>query len=216
MYIVILGCGRVGSRLANVLNLEGHEVAVIDKDPKAFKKLGKAFKGKTIEGIGFDVDVLREAGIEKADAFIAVTSGDNSNVVGSLVAKDQFRVPKVIARIYDPQRARIYESMGIHAVSSVAWAANKIKSMIAHAEVVRLMSFGNGEVEIVEAEVSPSLAGKQVDDLFVPGEIECISIIRFGRSFVPTRGTVLQLKDGIAFAVHTSAIPRLKRLLGIT
>src|SRR3990172_10162033 len=101
MYIVIMGCGRVGSQLSKRLTLEGHEVGVIDKDPRAFKRLGKIFKGKMIEGIGFDLEVLKKAEIERADAFIAVTNGDNHNVVGALTAKNRFRVPKVVARIYD-------------------------------------------------------------------------------------------------------------------
>lgn len=212
MYIIIMGAGRVGSRLAKVLTLEGHEVTIIDKNPKAFRRLG-ATKVNQIEGVGFDLDVMQEAGIEKADAFIAVTNGDNSNIVGSLIAKNRFRVPKVIARIYDPLRERLYQTFGIQTISSTSWAANKIKSMISHVELVRHMSLGNGEVEVVEAEIFPQLAGKKVADLTVPGEISVISIIRYGRSFVPSSETVLEEKDGIAFTVTSTAIPTLKKLL---
>lgn len=212
MYIVIMGAGRVGTRLAKVLTLEGHKVALIDKDPKAFRRIGET-EVKKVEGIGFDLDVLNEAGIENADAFIAVTNGDNSNIVGSLIAKNKFRVPKVIARIYDPLRERLYQTLGIQTISSTSWAANKIKNMLLHAETVRHMSFGNGEVEVVEAEVLPQLAGKKITDLTVPGEIDVIAIIRYGKSFVPTTGTVLQEKDGIAFTVTSTAIPTLKKLL---
>jgi len=211
-----MGAGRVGSRLAKVLTLEGHKVALIDKDPKAFERLKKTISNiKHVEGIGFDLDVLQEAGIEKADAFIAVTNGDNSNIVGSLIAKNRFRVPKVIARIYDPLRERLYQKLGIQTISSTSWAANKIKNMILHAAVVRHMSFGDGEVEIVEAEISPQLNGKAVADLVIPGEINVVSVIRYGKSFVPTTGTILEERDGIALAVTSTAIPRLKKLLGI-
>lgn len=213
MYIVIMGAGRVGTRLTKVLTLEGHKIALIDKNAKSFRRLGQATKVKTVEGVGFDLDVLKEAGIEKADAFIAVTNGDNSNIVGSLIAKNRFRVPKVIARIYDPLREKLYQTLGIQTISSTSWAANKIKNLLLHVEVMRHMSFGNGEVEVVEAEVFPQLAGKKVSTLTVPGEINVISIIRYGRSFVPSAGTVLQEKDGIALTVTSTAIPTLKKML---
>jgi trk system potassium uptake protein TrkA len=213
MYIIIMGAGRVGSRLAKVLALEGHEIMVIDKDEKAFARLGDSKRIKTVEGIGFDIEVLKQAGIERADAFIAVTNGDNSNIVASLIAKNRFRVPKVFARIYDPLKEKLYQTFGLQTISSTSWAANKIKDMLLHAEVVRHMSFGNGEVEILEAEIFPQLAGKRVADLTVPGEIDVICIIRYGRSFVPTSGTVLEEKDGIAFSVVNTAIPTLKRML---
>lgn len=213
MYIVIMGCGRVGSRLAKVLTLEGHEVAVIDKDPTAFKRLGEAFKGKAIEGVGFDRDVLEKAGIEQADAFIAVTNGDNHNIVGALVAKNKFRVPKVVARIYDPAREKLYQHLGIQTISSTAWAANKIKNLICHVELIRHFSFGNGEVEVVEGEISPQLAGRSINDLNIPGEIAVIAIVRFGRAFIPTSGVTFQEKDGIQVAVESSSLPKLKKML---
>jgi len=212
MYIVIMGAGRVGSRLAKVLSLEGHKVVVIDKNLEAFKRLGVT-KVKKVEGVGFDLDVLQEAGIEEADAFIAVTDDDNSNVVGSLIARNRFRVPKVIARIYDPLKEKLYQMLGIQTISSTSWAANKIKNLLLHVELVRHMSFGNGEVEIYEGEVSPQLSGKKVADLTVTGEINVISVIRNGHSFIPTSGTILEEKDGIAFTITSTAIPTLKKLL---
>jgi len=213
MHIVIMGCGRVGSRLAKVLTMEGHDVAIIDKDPTAFKRLGKTFKGQAIEGVGFDRDVLKKAGIERADAFIAVTNGDNHNIVGALVAKNKFRVPKVVARIYNPAREKLYQHLGIQTLSSTAWAANKIKDLICHVELVRHFSFGNGEVEVVEGEILPQLAGRSVNDLDIPGEIKVIAIVRFGRAFIPTSGTIFQEKDGIQIAVETSALAKLKKML---
>lgn len=213
MRIIIVGAGRVGSRLAKVLALEGHEIIIIDKNPKVFERLGKAFKGKLVEGIGYDLDVLTEAGIDRADALVSVTNSDNANVVTALIALNRFRVPKVIARIYDPLRERLYQTLGIQTFSSTSWAANKIKNLIAHAEVIRHMSFGNGEVEVVEGEILPQLSGKKLADITVPGEVQPIAIIRYGRSFVPTSGTVLQEKDGIAFTVMSTAVATLKKLL---
>lgn len=213
MYIVIMGCGRVGSRLAKVLTLEGHEVAVIDKDPTAFKRLGEAFKGQAIEGVGFDRDVLEKAGIERADAFIAVTNGDNHNIVGALAAKNKFRVPKVVARIYDPAREMLYQHLGIQTISSTAWAANKIKNLVCHVELIRHFSFGNGEVEVVEGEILPQLAGRSVSDFNIPGEIAIIAIVRFGKAFIPTSGVTFQEKDGIQVVVESSSLPKLKKML---
>ncbi len=213
MRIIIVGAGRVGSRLSKVLGLEGHDIVIIDKDPRVFERLGKAFKGETVVGLGYDLDTLNEAGIDSADALVAVTNSDNANVVTALVAKNRFRVPKVVARIYDPLRERLYQTLGIQTFSSTSWAANKIKNVIAHAELIRHMSFGNGEVEVVEGEIAPQLAGKKLADLTIPGEVQPISVIRYGRSFVPTSGTVLQEKDGISFAVMSSAVPTLKKLL---
>src|SRR5659263_282935 len=119
MHVVILGCGRAGSRIAQHLTRQGHSVAVIDKNPTVFHLLGSDFKGQTVTGIGFDSNTLLEAGIDGADAFIAVSSGDNSNLVASKVARDVFNVPHVIARIYDPRRAEIYKKMGIETVAPV-------------------------------------------------------------------------------------------------
>ena len=213
MYIIIMGCGRVGSQLAKVLTLEGHEIAVIDKNPAAFDRLGKTFTGRTIEGVGFDEEVLTKAEIERADAFISVTNGDNSNIVGALVARNRFRVPKVIARIYDPLREQLYQHLGVQTISSTSWAANKIKDMILHVRVVRHLSFGSGEVDLIEGEVLPPLVGKRVSDINVHGEIMVAAIVRYGRAFIPGLGTTFEEKDGLQIVVENSAIPKVKKML---
>lgn len=216
MYVVIMGCGRVGSQLAKVLTLEGHQVAVIDKDKAAFKRLGPTFTGNKYEGIGFDLEVLKAAGIEKADAFVAVTNGDNTNILGARIAKNTFRVPKVIARIYDPVREKLYRQLGIQTISSTSWAANKIKDLVLHAELVRHLSFGNGEVDLVEGEVPPALTGARVADLNIPGEVKVVAVVRLGSAFIPGLGTELQEGDGLQFAVLSSAMPKLKKLLHLS
>ena len=126
MHVVIMGCGRVGSTLAQELDARGHSIAIIDQDPTSFRKLPSTFGGRTIAGVGFDRDRLIEAGIEHADAFAAVSSGDNSNIISARVARETFRVPKVIARIYDPRRAEIYQRLGVETVASVAWTAQQM------------------------------------------------------------------------------------------
>lgn len=215
MYVVIMGCGRVGSQLAKVLTLEGHEIAIIDKNPDAFERLPKTFTGKKITGVGFDESVLKQAGIERADAFISVTNGDNSNIVGALTARNRFRVPKVIARIYDPVREQLYQHLGVQCISSTAWAANKIKDMVLHRELVRHMSFGSGEVDLIEGEILPPLAGKRVADINVHGEIMVVAIVRHGHPFIPGLGTTFEEGDGVQIVVANSAIPKLKRMLQI-
>lgn len=126
MRVVILGCGRVGSTLALMLDAEGHDVSIVDKEPDAFKRLGESFRGKTVTGLGIDVEVLKEAGIEGADAFLAVTNGDNTNIMASQIAKFKFGVPKVLARIYDPLRAQVYRELGIETVSTTMLMAGML------------------------------------------------------------------------------------------
>lgn len=213
MYIIIMGCGRVGAQLTKVLTLEGHDITVIDKNPEAFERLPKNFRGRKITGVGFDEEVLEKSGINRADAFIAVTNGDNTNIVAALVAKNRFRVPKVIARIYDPVRERLYQHLGVQCISSTAWAANKIKDLILHREIVRHMSFGSGEVNLVESEIGPHLAGHAVRDLYVPGEIMVVAIVRHGHPFIPGLGTTFEIGDGIQVVVSNASIPKLKRML---
>lgn len=213
MHVVIMGCGRVGSQLAKVMTLEGHDVAIIDKKKSAFGRLSATFPGATIEGIGFDVDVMRAAGIERADAFVSVTNGDNSNILGARIAKSHFKVPKVIARIYDPVREELYRRLGIQTISSTSWAANKIKDLVLHAELVRHQSFGSGEVDLIEGEVPPSLAGRRIADLNLPGEVKVVAIVRLGRALIPGLGTTLEAGDAIHFVALASAVPKLKRML---
>lgn len=213
MHIVIMGCGRVGSQLARALSVEGHSVSIIDRDPKAFSALGAGFKGNTVEGIGFDHDVLTSAGIEMADSFIAVTEDDNANIVSAMVARNRFRVPKVIARLYNPDKERLYQHFGIQTMSTTGWAANKIKNLVTHGELIRHMSFGNGEVELVEGQIPLDLSGRQVSEVTIPGEIQVAAIVRFGRALVPSLGTVLQEGDGVQVVVASASAPKLKQLL---
>ena len=126
MHVVVVGCGRVGSGLAGILEDGGHTVAVIDKQAKAFRRLPEGFGGRTIQGVGFDRDRLREAGIEEAGALAAVTSGDNSNIMVARTAREVFGLERVIARIYDPRRAAIYEKLGIPTIATVQWTTDRV------------------------------------------------------------------------------------------
>ncbi len=130
MHIVILGCGRVGATLALMLEADGHSVAIVDKDREAFLRLGRAFRGETVLGIAIDEDVLRKAGIERAGAFAATTSGDNSNIMSAQMAKLKFKVPRVVARIYDPLRAEAYQELGIDTISPTLLGAGMCRDFI--------------------------------------------------------------------------------------
>lgn len=214
MHVVIGGCGRVGSFLAYVLEREGHSVAVIDKDPMAFENLWEGFSGKKVRGVVFDRDALVEAGIEKADAFVSVTSGDNSNIVSARLAREHFRVPRVITRIYDPRRAEIYRRLGIPTVASTAWTGHRILSYISHPELHSEFQFGNGEVDLVRVELPPVLAGRRASDVNVPGEVHVVSVMRGHRAFVATGGTVFQEGDVLYVAVAEESRTKFERILG--
>src|SRR5438552_784410 len=132
MHVVIMGCGRVGAAVTGQLAKAGHSVAIIDKRPEAFERLPPGFEAKTVVGFGFDREAMEEAGIKEAGAFVAVSSGDNSNIVSARVAREHYHVPRVVARIFDPRRAEIYERLNIPTVASVRWSAEQIKYLLFH------------------------------------------------------------------------------------
>ncbi len=213
MRIVIGGCGRVGALLASKFEAQGHEVAVIDKNADSFEKLSDNFRGSKIRGVVFDKDALESAGLDRSDAYVAVTSGDNSNIVSATVARDMYRVPKVVARIFDPRRAEIYRRLGITTVSSVSWATNEILSLVVHPSLSRDVSLGDGEVNLVRIAAPPRLAGRTIQDLTVPGEVLPVAIVRGGRSFIPASGEQFAVGDILEVAVLTSAMDLFKRLI---
>lgn len=213
MKVIIMGCGRVGEQLSRLMVDEGHEVAVIDNDPGALARLGPEFKGRRIRGVGFDRNVLLEAGIERADAFAATSSSDNANIVAARIARNIFRVPRVVARLYDPRRAEIYRRLGLLTISSTTWAAQRIRELILHAEIDPRITFGHGEVCVVSIETPPQLVGRMVKDLIVPGEVNVAAITRQGQAFIPLTGTEFQDGDFIHLLVLSAAMDRLKSLL---
>ncbi|MBI2955310.1 MAG: TrkA family potassium uptake protein [Chloroflexi bacterium] len=213
MRVIIVGCGRVGSLLAMLLSTDGHEVSIIDRDATAFKRIGRGFTGNLIEGNAFDQDILKRAGIEMADAFASVTAGDNTNYVLAAMARNRFRVPRIVTRIYDPLRADIYRRLGIPTISSTVWGANKIRELLTYVGLTSVLTVANGEVEVVEAEISPLLDGSQVKDLTIPGEAQVIALIRGGTSFIPSPITTLARGDRVLVAVLATAMPRLESML---
>ena len=215
MRAIVLGCGRLGSRVANMLDAEGNQVAVIDRDPATFANLRPSFAGEPISGFGYDRHVLEQARVERADAFVAATAGDNRNIVAALIAKRRFRVPIVVARIYDPDRAHIYLRQGIRTVSPVEWSAGRIRDILLHGEIETEQEFGNGEVVQIRVVVPPGLAGKTVQDVTVVGEIAVSVIVRAGVARAPTLGAQFEQGDVIRFVVAREAYRRLESFLGM-
>jgi len=214
MRVIVLGCGRVGERVARLMADEGHDVAVIDYDANALARLGPNFKGRKIKGVGFDRNVLLEAGIERADAFAATSSSDNANIIAARIARNVFKVPRVVARLYDPGRAEIYRRLGLVTISSTDWGAERIRELIMHSELDAVETFGNSEVCVVTVEVPPQLVGRMVKSLTITGEISVAAITRRGEAFIPLLGTEFRADDLLHLVVLTSSMDQLKSLLG--
>lgn len=210
MHAVIVGCGRVGAELASSLGKRGFTVAVIDKDPKSFvKRLHPDFSGKSLVGLGFDRDLLEEAGIKEAQIFMAVTNGDNSNIVSARVAKEYYQVPNVAARIYDPRRAAIYERLGISTVAIVAWTTDQILARVLPASESVEWTVGAGEVVVVGVQSPPGLVGRPMSDLNEPGKVQLVAVTRFGESVLPDENMLIQEGDFIHLSVLRSALGQL-------
>ncbi len=213
MKVIIMGCGRVGEQVSLLMSNEGHEVVVIDQDAEALARLGPDFRGKRIKGIGFDRDILLSAGIEQADAFAATSSSDTANIIAARIARNVFRVPRVVARLFDPRKAEIYRRLGLMTISSTTWGAERIHELIMHSDLDPLRSFGNGDVHLLEIETPYHLVGRMVKDLNIAGEIYVVAITRQGRAFLPMLGAELRIGDLLHLVVLASAMHRLEDLL---
>jgi trk system potassium uptake protein len=216
MKIIVMGCGRVGSQVSLLMAERGHNVTVIDhRDTDALIRLGSGFKGRVINGLGFDEKVLLEAGIKEADAFIAASSSDNANIVGARTARNIFKVPRVVARLFDPRRAEIYRRLGLKTISTTTMGAERIYEMVTHSDLDVTHNFGHGEVSLIAIEVPYHLAGRTIRDLSVPGEFIVITITRDQKAFLPSAGTEFHEGDILHLAVQSSALPRLQDMLGL-
>lgn len=213
MRVVIAGCGRVGSDLALALSEEGHDVSVIDNRPEVFERLGSTFNGTTHDGLGYDVRVLRDAGIELADAFIAATDSDNTNAMAVQVAKKVFGVPKTVARLDDPAREQAYRALDVQFVPG-----SKLTSKVIHEQLVREeftfhVTFTEGDVEIVDMTVGSDGAGLTVGELEIPGDLRVAAVHRGNKTFVPNGDFVLARGDLVVAAARSGALKRVQRYL---
>src|SRR5262245_44993323 len=196
-----MGCGRVGSTLAHSLEARGHSVAIIDQDPDAFRRLSSDFGGLTVTGVGFDRDVLIQAGIERADAFAAVSSGDNSNIISARLARETYGVQRVVARIYDQRRAEVYERLGIPTVATVRWTTDRIVRHIIPESATELWRDPTSTVAIVEVPVHKDWVGHPLKDLETATGTRTAYLMRFGLGVLPTASTVVQEGDQLFMLV---------------
>jgi trk system potassium uptake protein len=214
VHIVIMGCGRVGSTLAHILEDRGNTVAVIDRDPEAFRRLRPAFKGDRVTGVGFDRDVLARAGIERADGFAAVSSGDNSNIIAARVARETFGVRAVAARIYDPRRAEVYERLGIPTVATVRWTADQMLRKLLPEGPEPVWRDATGKIVLSQVNVSPDWIGEPVKALEVAAGTRIAYIDRLGEAVVPQPGAVLQQGDVVHVIARESELGKISAAFG--
>jgi trk/ktr system potassium uptake protein len=215
MNIIIMGCGRVGSQVSQLLVQQGHMVTVIDHDANALARLGRDFKGRVVEGLGFDRNVLIEAGVESAEGFVAASASDNANIVAARIARNIFRVPRVVARLYDPVRAEVYQRLGLTTISSTQWGAERIVEVVTHNDLDVVDIFRDGGTMMVRVEVPSRLNGYRVAQMNIPGELLVSAITRDDQTFIPVTGTEFREGDVMYLAVIPSAMVRLEELLGM-
>jgi trk system potassium uptake protein TrkA len=213
VHFVIMGCGRVGASLARAIEQAGHEVAVIDQDEASFRRLGTSFEGRTVTGVGFDRDTLRAAGIENAYAFAAVSSGDNSNILAARVAREKYGVEHVVARIYDPGRAEIYQRLGIPTVATVKWTSDQMVRRLLPQGHVPEFTDPSGKVVIAEMPVSSAWIGRRISEIESATGGRLAYLTRLGDGLLPGSDTVYQEGDLLHLALLREDLATAERVL---
>lgn len=213
MYIIIVGCGRIGSHLAKLLQ-DDHNVVVIDKEENSLHKLGETFNGLPIVGDGLDLDILKEAGIEKADALAVTTSNDNTNIVISHIAKKIFNITKVISRVSDTGKDELYRYLGVDSVNSTAIFATLIREKMVERNFTTYI-FESDKVTIIEIKEKGKHVGKKVKDLNIPGEFNIITIVRKTEAIIPEENTLIEDNDLIIGLVRLSNLKKIKKVFGL-
>ena len=211
MYIIIIGCGRVGSQLALMLAQEKHDIVVIDRDTDAFKHLGASFNGIRLHGYGYDEEALQKAHIERCDAFAAVTDLDNANIMACEVASKLYNVPRVVARVYNPESISTFEELGLEYVFGTNIVAQTIMDKIVQGHGRHLSI--RGDVEVIEFIAGPKIENKRLIDIQIPNEFRVCLVTRQGKDFIPWRETLLRDGDTLTAAVKSSAYSRVKQYM---
>ena len=214
MKVIVMGCGKVGEQLCRMLDKSGHQVTVIDSEMANLNRLSLNFSGTRIQGVGFDKDVLLQAGIEDAEAFAASSPVDNANIIAARIAQNIYRVPRVVARLYDPRRAEIYRRLGLVTISMTTWGAERINEFLTHTNLDTVQSYGRGEVSMVSIEISSFLDEHAVKDLNIPGEIQVCVITRGSEAIIPDINTTFRVGDIAQVAVHSASMDKLEALIG--
>ncbi len=213
MHVIVVGCGRVGSELAVRLQTDGHGVAVIDKNARAFRRLPEDWPGQTVVGFGFDRDDLAAAGVERAGALAAVTSGDNSNILTARIARETFQIPNVVARIYDPRRALIYQRLGIPTVATVTWTTDQVVRRLFPDKAIIEYTDATGEIDFLEVTLPDGWVGKRIGGLMEGDRFRPVLVSRAGQAKMAVPELVGQVGDVLLMAVRTGATEELESRL---
>jgi trk system potassium uptake protein len=214
VHVVVVGCGRVGSELAGELEKSGHSVAVVDKNASAFRRLPASFSGKRIVGFGFDRDDLTAAGIQEAEAVAAVTSGDNSNILSARIARENFGIQRVVARIYDPRRALIYQRLGIPTVATVSWTTDQVlRRLLPSDQQTHDWMDPSGKVVLVEYAIPTAWCGKKLAGLNEAGSFWLTAVTRFGNAEVVGTNAIGQEGDVLIFVAGVDSLDQLRQRL---
>lgn len=208
--IIIVGCGRVGAELALSLWNKQHRVTVMDANARAFERLGPEFQGRTVQGDGMDRDALKRANIREAHALAAVTTSDSVNIVVARMAQEIFEVPHVVARVYNPRRAPVYDKLGLQTIASSSWAAQRVEEIILHPGMRHLHGAGSGEVQVYELEVPPEWNGRRVGEVLPAQGALALALTRGGHASLPDRETMLQTHDLLQVSVMDAAAEALR------
>jgi trk system potassium uptake protein TrkA len=206
MNVLIVGCGREGSELARSMVTQGHAVTVLDADVARFDQLGAEFRGRTVQGFSFDRGALERADIAHADAFVATTQSDNENLVAAKVARDVYKVPRVVARVYNPGRREVYERLGLAAITSTSWGARRIEQLILHPGVIDMEQIGGGEVKLLRVHVPEAWIGEQATAILAGRSVVC-AIERNSHAFVPKSDECFQAGDVAFLSIPASLLP---------
>ncbi|GAB3280461.1 potassium channel family protein [Kineosporia babensis] len=215
MHFVIMGCGRTGSTLAQMVEDRGHTVAVVDQNANAFRRLGPHFEGRRVVGPGFDRDTLTEAGIEDAYAFAAVSNGDNSNILAARVARETFGVSNVVARIYDPGRAEVYQRLGIPTVATVRWTADQMARRLLPAGAISEYRDPSGAVILAEVQVHTGWVGRRMVSLEAASEARVAFLTRLGEGIVPGADTLYQEGDLVHFVLRHDRLTSVEQRMAV-
>jgi trk system potassium uptake protein TrkA len=213
VHVIVVGCGRVGSELAVNLEAEGHSVAVIDKDRNSFRRLPERWAGRAVLGFGFDRDHLEQAGIGEAGALAAVTSGDNTNILTARIARETFQIPHVVARIYDPRRAVIYQKLGIPTVATVTWTTDQVTRRLFPTESHTDWTSPGGQLSMIEHDIPPTWAGRKLAEIEEAQRFKVIAVTRGGAAEIPRADLVGQEGDVLHVLVRNDSIEALDERL---
>ena len=213
--IVIVGCGRVGVELALSLSQQGHNVAVMDANAKAFDRLGPDFHGRTVLGDALDFGALKRAGIETAHGLAAVTASDSANIVVARVARDMFKVEHVVARVFDPTRGPVYEMLGLQTVASSSWGAQRIEQLLLHPGLRSVFTAGNGEVQVYEVSIPDSWKDRLLSELAAPEALRPVALSRGGRTMLPAGDMALQPQDLLLVGATGEGVRLLRQKLNL-